>query len=107
MEEKQWTLHSKAMLIEMDRGLQSPCMAKAKTNVFPMIGLSFNSDCMDLCGKLGGQSPPVRTKMEWEKWFTEIKAVSPDLTRLPHTIWLSATEGDLGDLVHCCTPSLC
>ena len=48
------------------------------------------------CKKLGGRSPSVRTEMEWENLLTETKAVSPDPSRLPEKIWLSATEGDIG-----------
>ena len=54
------------------------------------------SFCMDHCKKLGGRSPPLRTKTEWENLLREMKAVSPDPRRLPTKIWLSATEGDVG-----------
>ena len=104
LEEEEWTLHSKARLVNLDRGLESPCSTKAKINVFPMIDYHDHSDCMDHCKKLGGRSPSVRTKMEWENFMKEIKAVSPDPSRLPEKIWLSATEGDiefeLGELDH-------
>ena len=51
---------------------------------------------MELCKMLGVHSPSVRTKKEWENMLKEVKAVSPDPSRLPSRIWLSATEGDVG-----------
>ena len=65
-------------------------------NVFPMNEGHYHRDCMDLCKKLGGRSPPVKTKVEWENFLKQLKAVSPDPSRLPKNIWLSATEGDIG-----------
>ena len=99
LREERWTLHSKARLDKLNRGLESPCMTKASMNVFPMIEDHFHNDCMDLCSKLGGQSPPVRTKLDWENLLKEIKAISPEPSRLPDQIWLSATEGDIGQQV--------
>ena len=56
------------------------------------------------CKKLGGRSPSVKTKAEWENLWKEIKAVSPDPSKLSSMLWLSATEGDikgkLGKLNH-------
>ena len=57
LEEQLWTLHSKARWVDMDGGLEGPCMAKAKINVFPLEGSHYHSYCMDHCKKLGGQSP--------------------------------------------------
>ena len=37
LEEEEWTLHSKARLVDLDGGLESPCMTKARINIFPMI----------------------------------------------------------------------
>ena len=96
LEEEQWTLHSKARLVDLDGGLESPCMRKAKLNVFFMSAPHYHSFCMDHCKKLGSRSPPLRTKTEWENLLREMKAVSPDPRRLPTKIWLSATEGDVG-----------
>ena len=95
LKEEEWTLGSKARFVDLDGGLESPCMAKAKVNVFPTNQFHYHTDCMDHCQKLGGRSPPVRTEMEWENLLKEIKAVSPDPERLPEKIWLSATEGDI------------
>ena len=36
VEEEQWTLHSKARWVDLDGGLESPCMENAKIDVFPM-----------------------------------------------------------------------
>ena len=103
LEEEQWTLHSKARWIDLDSGLEGPCKAEAKMNVFPMNEKHYHSDCMRHCEKLGGQSPSVNTKKEWENLFREIRAVSPDPSKLPKS-WLSATEGyrgnELGNLDH-------
>ena len=65
-------------------------------NVFPMNERHYQSDCMQHCEKLGGRSPSVKTKKEWENLWKEMKAVSPDFLKLPERIWLSATEGDIG-----------
>ena len=103
-EEEQWTIHSKARLVNLDGGLESPCMAKGKINVFPMIERHSHTDCMDHCKKLGGRSPSVRTEGEWENLSSEVRDLSPDPSRLPDWIWLSATEGyiknELGELEH-------
>ena len=43
LEEEQWILYSKARLVDMDGGLESPCMAKAKINVFPMVKYHYSN----------------------------------------------------------------
>ena len=91
--EEQWTLHSKARWVELDGG---PCSAIAKMNVFPMINFHLHSDCMKHCEKLGGRSPSVKTEKEWDDLLKGVKAISPDPSKLPTKIWLSATEGDIG-----------
>ena len=65
-------------------------------NVFPMNEVHYHSDCMKLCDKLGGRSPSVKTKQEWENLLEQLNAISPDPSALPARIWLSATEGDIG-----------
>ena len=92
LEEEQWTLHSKARWIDLDGGLEGPCRAKTNMNVFPMKEGHDQSDCMKHCEKLGGWSPSVKTKSDWENILKGTKAVSPDPSKLPKKIWLSATE---------------
>ena len=96
LEEKQWTLHSKARWVELDGGLKGPCRAKSNLNIFPMREGHWQKDCMKHCEKLGGRSPSVKTKQEWENLWKEVKAVSPDFLKLLERIWLSATEGANG-----------
>ena len=96
LEEEQWTLHSKARWVDLDGGLEGPCRAKAQINVFLMNEWHYQSDCMKHCEKLGGRCPSVKTEMEWENLLKEVKLVSPDPSKLPEAIWLSATEGDIG-----------
>ena len=100
-EEEQWTLHSKARWIDLDGGLEGPSRAKAKMNVFPMNERQhYQSDCMKHCEKLGGRSPSVKTKKEWENLLKEVKVISPDPSKLTERIWMSATEGDIeGELM--------
>ena len=62
--------------------------------VYPMLGYQEQSTCMELCLKLGGQSPSVKTLKEWEYLYKEVQHISPDPRQLPDYIWLSATEGD-------------
>ena len=81
----------------MDGGLEGPCRAKANMNVFPMKEDHMQRDCMKHCEKLGGRSPSVKTKKEWENLWKDVKYISPDPSKLPERIWLSATEGDIGD----------
>ena len=64
LEEEEWTLHSKARLVDLDGKLESPCMTKSNLNVFPLIEGHYHNYCMDHCKKLGGRSPPVTTEME-------------------------------------------
>ena len=103
VEEEQWTLHSKARWVDFDGGFEGPCRAEAKMNVFPMNEEHDHSMCMKHCEKLGGRSPSVKTERQWENLLKEVKAVSPDPSKLGKSgeanrgrIWLSATEGDLG-----------
>ena len=98
VEEEQWTLHSQARWVDLDDGLEGPCRATADLNVFPMSMNKkyWQSECMNHCKKLGGRSPSVKTKTGWENLLREVKALSPDPSKLPGYIWLSATEGDIG-----------
>ena len=52
LEEEQWALHSKARWVDLDGGLEGPCRAKAKMNVFPMNKWHYQSDCMKHCESL-------------------------------------------------------
>ena len=97
--EELWTLHSKARWVDLDGELEGPCRAEAKLNIFPMNEDHHHSDCMKHCSKLGGRSPSVKTKKEWENLLKEIEAVSPDPSWLPSRIWLPATEGNLDEQI--------
>ena len=91
-EEAEWTLHSKAKVIKVDRQWEGPCKRKPQVYVFP--GFNFHHRCMDHCQKIaGGRSPPVRTEEEWESLKREVDLISPDRWMMP-TMWLSATEGN-------------
>ena len=46
--------------------------------------------------KLGGRSTSVKTEKEWKNLRKEIETLSPNPSKLPKYIWLSATEGDIG-----------
>ena len=51
---------------------------------------------MNHCQKIvGGRSPPVRTKLEWEEFHKQIELLTPVPYELPFSMWLSSTEGDL------------
>ena len=93
-EEAEWTLHSRAKVIEVEGALEGPCRRQSKVQVYPMQGYQEQSTCMELCQKLGGQSPSVKTLKEWEYLYKEVQHISPDPRQLPDYIWLSATEGD-------------
>ena len=56
----------------------------------------YHSECMKHCEKLGGRSPTVKTKVEWENLWKEVRYVSPDPLKISDWVWLSATEGDVG-----------
>ena len=50
---------------------------------------------MNHCRKIvGGRSPPVRTKLEWEEFHEQVELLTTDSSKLPFFTWLSATEGD-------------
>ena len=36
LDEEQWTLHSRAIIVDLDGGLEGPCIAKPNINIFPM-----------------------------------------------------------------------
>ena len=63
-----------------------------------------HSHCMEHCKKLGGRSPSVRSIEEWRLFLKEMNALSPDPSRLPGNLWLSASEGyienELGEFDH-------
>ena len=39
----------------------------------------------------------MKTKQEWDDLWEKVKVVSPVPSKLPTWLWLSATEGDIGD----------
>ena len=91
-EEAEWTLHSKARVIEVEGTLEGPCRRQSKVQVYPMLGYQGQSTCMELCQKFGGQSPSVKTLNSWEYLHKEFQYLSPGPRNLPEYIWLSATE---------------
>ena len=91
-----WTLHSKARIIDIDGASEGPCRRKSKVQVFPLEGYQNQGKCMELCQKLGGRSPSVKTHESWEYLFREDQHISSDPRKLPDYIWLAATEGNEG-----------
>ena len=86
-----WKVFNKAEMLWVDLGV-GPCAPKSKVQVFRNEG--HQSNCMELCQKVGsGQSPPLRTLEEWESLTKEIDNISPN--SFGYT-WLAATEGDIG-----------
>ena len=87
LEEEQWTLHSKARWVDLDGGLEGPCRAKAKMNVFPMNKLHYHSDCMKHCEKLGSRSHPAfkREDRLGKEPFAGFGTVVEDITESGYT----------------------
>ena len=95
-EEAEWTMHSQAKVVEVDREWEGPCRREAQVQVFT-ADFKKHIDCMQHCQKISaGISPPVITRKEWEILMREINMITPDRSKLP-TMWLSATEGDKGN----------
>ena len=85
-------MYSKAKLVEVE---ETACERQSKMHIFAMKDWHGHSDCMRLCENLGGRSPPVKTLDEWQKLNNEFQLItSRDASKLPKTVWLSATEGD-------------
>ena len=95
-EEAEWTLHSQAKVIEVDREWEGPCRRESQVQVFT-AQFAFHKDCMHHCQKISnGRSPTVKTKEEWESLTREIDLVTQDRHLLPW-MWLSVTEGDVDE----------
>ena len=62
--------------------------------VYPLLEYHDQSPCMELCEKLGGRSPSVKTFKDWEYVYKEVQHFSLNPHDLPNYIWLSATEGE-------------
>ena len=94
-EEAEWTLHSQAKVIEVDREWEGPCRREPQVQIFTAV-FESHEGCMHHCQKIsGGRSPPVTTRDEWENMTKEIDLiVQPYLGYSLPDIWLSATEGD-------------
>ena len=61
-EEADFTLHSQARVIEVDRDWEGPCRREPKVQVF-IADFEWHHDCMHHCEKIvGGRSPPVSTE---------------------------------------------
>ena len=92
-EKAEWTLHSQAKVIEVDRDWEGPCRRESQVQVFTG-GFKRNYDCMRHCKKIAnGRSPPVITEEEWKNLMKEIDLITQDRSILGF-MWLSATEGD-------------
>merc|ERR1712077_47957 len=65
-EEAEWTLHSQAKMIEVDREWEGPCRRESQVQVFT-ADFKYHEDCMQHCEKIvSGRSPPVITEEEWK-----------------------------------------
>ena len=71
-EEAEWTLHAKARIIEVEEALEGPCRRQSKVQVYPLMEYHDQSTCMELCEKLGGRSPSVKTFKDWEYVYKEV-----------------------------------
>ena len=95
-EEAEWTLHSQAKIIQVDKRLEDPCRKESTVQVFA-ANFKWNRDCMRHCQKIaGGRAPPVTTGDELLSLFREVHLLSQDRSILAR-MWLSATEGDKGN----------
>ena len=95
-----WTLEDNATMLQVDKHIHSPCRKENSVNIFNMVGLHRQEDCMRHCQKLGnGRSPPFGTPQQWLSMQSEIEAIaseSDDTDDMLTHMWLSVTEGDLG-----------
>ena len=93
-EEAEWTLHSQARVIEVDREWKGPCRRESKVQVFT-ADFKYHPDCMEHCKKIkDGRVPPVNTEQDWENLKREVDLVTEDRSNLP-MMWLSTTKGDI------------
>ena len=99
-EEEDWTVHSKARLVEMVGELEKPCRRESEVTVytadFEYHSAATNpleiSGCMEHCQKLGqGRSPPVQSLADWDWVTSEVRAITPDISPLPD-LWLAVTD---------------
>ena len=92
-EEAEWTLLSKAKVIEVGAKWEAPCRRESQVQVFT-ADFEYHQDCMQHCTKIsGGRSPPVITEEEWTNLTMEIDLITKERA-LFGVMWLSATEGD-------------
>ena len=94
-DEAEWTLHSQAKRIEVDREWEGPCRKEAKARFF-VADFRWHHDCMEHCQKIvNGRSPPVTTEEEWVNLTREMDLITEDRSEFPN-LWISATKGDIG-----------
>ena len=92
-EEAEWTLHSQARVIEVDKKWEGPCRRESQVQIFMAI-FEEHRDCMHHCKKVvDGRSPPVTTEEEWENLKAEIDLITEVRSSIPQ-MWISATKGD-------------
>ena len=95
-EEAEWTLHSQAKMIEVDREWEGPCRKESQVHLFgsPSAEFRYQIDCMEHCKKIvDGRTPPVNTEEDWDNLTREIELITQDRSNWPW-MWLSATNGD-------------
>ena len=86
-------MHSQAKVVEVDIKWEGPCRRESKVQVFS-ADFGHHYKCMQHCQKIvGGRSPPVNTKEDWETLKMEVDLITQDRSGFPY-MWLSATEGD-------------
>ena len=94
-EEAEWTLHSQAKVIEVDREWEGPCRRESQVQVFT-ADFTYHKDCMRHCQKIfDGRSPSVTTREEWESFTQEVDLITRYRSGVLNYLWLSATEGDV------------
>ena len=91
-EEAEWSLHSKAKIVEVNEQAEGPCRRESKLHVFMA---DFHQECMHHCRKIvEGRTPPVSSMDEWENFTKEIDLITPDRSKLAW-MWLPGTEGGI------------
>ena len=53
-EEAEWTLHSQAKVIKVDREWEGPCRRESQVQIFTLEMLHWYDDCMTHCQKIAG-----------------------------------------------------
>ena len=79
---EKWVLSGNGGTVKELEYAERACRRVSKMHIYHMEAMHTQAHCMELCQKLWGRSPPVRTQKDWERIMEEVTAIADNTSNI-------------------------